>query len=106
MSLPTILLDPFPGNLTRMAAADYLRALGYSVENWGLAVTLKTRNRLLARCIDIGKGRAIGHKRPDIRADRSFLCVNEKPFVLIYDPGNHLVVRILHQARDLPRLLR
>lgn len=106
MALSPILTDVKPVNLTRAALADYLRLLAYSQKHWGLGIALKTRDRLLSRFAEIATGRAVGYHRPDIQTDTPLLYLSEKPFVIAYDPTERLIVRILHQARDMPQVLR
>ena len=89
-------------------AASLDAAMEDSVQNWGVPVALQTRNRLLTRFADVGIGKAIGHERLDIRISRTrlLLYLNESPFVLVYDPESRVIIRVLHQARDLPKRLR
>ncbi|WP_083901019.1 type II toxin-antitoxin system RelE/ParE family toxin [Azospirillum sp. B4] len=105
MRLSDLLADP-PENLSAAAARDLLRILRESWQEWGSHTAFQTRNRLFKRCHSVADGVAHGHSRPDIAHSHPWLFLNEAPFVIVYHPGTRRVVRILHGARDFPRILR
>ncbi|MFV3129821.1 type II toxin-antitoxin system RelE/ParE family toxin [Niveispirillum sp. KHB5.9] len=89
----------------QQAIRDFFQIFDESQERWGSMVAEETAYRLTARCRGIAEGRAIGHARRDLPSI-PWLFLNEAPFVIVYDPADRLVIRILHQARDMPRLIR
>ncbi|WP_416211142.1 type II toxin-antitoxin system RelE/ParE family toxin [Nitrospirillum sp. BR 11828] len=105
MRLSDLLAD-LPENLSSRATEDLLRILRESWREWGIHTAFQTRNRLFARCHSIAAGTALGHSRQDMTSRRSRLFLNEGPFVIVYNPVTRRVLRVLHGARDFPRLLR
>ncbi len=99
-------LGHWPDNISRRALRDLIGILRHSRKHFTRATTARTEARLVARCIDVDKGRAGGHRRPDIDAGGATLFINERPWVIAYDVETRQVLRILHGARDLPALIR
>jgi len=106
LSLPAEFLADLPENLSPLAAGDLIHILDTSLERWGLHVARKTRARLLRRCVAIGSGSALGHRRSNVATERPILFLVEEPFVIAYDPATRRVLRILDGARDVGRLVR
>jgi len=67
------------------------------------------RDAVLKAAERIGRYSECGSLRPDL-ADKPyrFLTLTGFPYVSVYNPGRNpaLIVRILHGARDLPKVLR
>ncbi|WP_455171896.1 type II toxin-antitoxin system RelE/ParE family toxin [Azospirillum largimobile] len=58
-------------------------------------------------CRKIAAVPGIGHARPDLGPDLRSLAL--QPYVIVYnskEPDRVVVIRIIHGARDLPRLIQ
>ncbi|MCA1940698.1 MAG: type II toxin-antitoxin system RelE/ParE family toxin [Caenispirillum bisanense] len=95
-----------PDNLAPRALRDYVAILRDSAFRFGPAVARQSRDRLNARISAIADGRVVGHQRLDVRTKRPLRFFNEPPWVIAFDPDTRLVLRILHEKRDFPTLLR
>lgn len=104
--LPPDILDGVPDNLSRRAIGDLLDILEESARQYHRSIVLRSRDRLAGRCAAVLAGTAEGHRRPDLPPDLPFRFVNEPPWVIAFDPDTRLVLRILHEKRDFPALLR
>ena len=93
-----------PGNLSRQAVDDLVQILRRSEREFGAAVARRSRDRLLARIRSVEDGKAIGHRRQDVRPRRPTLFLNENPWVICFNPETGQVYRILHGARDFPAI--
>ena len=91
--------------LSPEAAADIADLVDYSIGQFGAVTARRTLVRLERKFTAIGAGRISGHVRPDISAAIPLRFENEPPYVIGFDPESRRIVRILHAARDLPRLL-
>lgn len=93
-------------DFTAAAEAD-LESIGdYIAEDNPLAAIRMVMD-IRDHCRRIASAPAIGRARPEFGMDMRSLSVS--PYVIVYrieKPGRVIVVRIVHGARDLPRLMR
>ena len=52
----------------------------------------------------IAAGQARGHKRPDLLFQQPTLCLAVAPHVIIYNPDNFIVLRVVDGRRDFRAL--
>ena len=96
-----------PAVLTRRARADLLAALRrIGADNLAAAAGLNDAVAAAAR--HIGANPAIGARRPALASDRyRFWPMRRYGYLLVYTDQTQppRIVRVVHMARDLPRLL-
>lgn len=95
--------DPL-ANLTAQAIEDFEAILDRSLK-WGSVRAGKTRRDLLRRIEAIGVGAGLGHRRADLDFRQPTLCATVPPHVIIYNPENRIVLRIVDGRRDFRSLV-
>lgn len=95
-----------PSNLLPQALRDLVLILRSSARAFGPIVARRSLARLTRRCRAIAEGTEAGHIRHDVSADRPVRFINEPPWVIMFDPRTRLVIRILHQHRDIATIMR
>jgi toxin ParE1/3/4 len=94
--------------LAPQARRDLLAAAGWiAKENPSAAIAL--RDAVVAAATRIGNHPRIGAVRAELAPQSiRFLMVSGFPYVIVYDASREppLILRVLHDARELPELLR
>jgi toxin ParE1/3/4 len=96
-----------PARFTRRARAELREASAWiAASNRSAAIDFRTAVASLARLI--GEHAEVGPERHDIvRPPYRVFVVRGFSYVIIYDPTRRppVIVRVVHEARDLPDLL-
>ncbi|MGI3899342.1 MAG: type II toxin-antitoxin system RelE/ParE family toxin [Janthinobacterium lividum] len=91
-------------HLTAQAIEDFASILERSLA-WGAARADRTRRDLLRSINAIAVGEGFGHRRADLDFEQPTLCATVRPHIVIYNPDNRIVLRIIDGLRDLRSLL-
>jgi plasmid stabilization system protein ParE len=98
------LLSDLPGNLSRRASADLIDIARFSLREWGEATAVASTGRLIRWIRDVEAGTVAGHKRHDVQADIPVRFLKEAPWIVAFRPSTRQILRIMHSARDFPRV--
>ncbi|MEO1458946.1 MAG: type II toxin-antitoxin system RelE/ParE family toxin [Pseudomonadota bacterium] len=91
---------------TPLAKADLAEIWDYTVERWGLAQAETYVREIDAACRELAAGTRASTEIDEIRPGyRKALVGRHVVFFTLTDAGDTVVIRILHQRRDVPRHL-
>ncbi len=87
-------------------AARDLDTIWNSIAEHSLDAADKFRDEVRLRVYDLTQNPQVGHEHREVR-NRDLLCVNIRKYIVFYrfDEASVCIVRIVHGARDLRRLL-
>ena len=89
------------------AAHDIDGIWDYLVRESGVPAARRVRLALLAACRRLAEHPGLGHRREDL-TDKPVLFWPVYAYLLVYNPATTPleIVRVVHGAQDLPRVLR